>query len=491
MTKLFELVEVPEGYRLQDYAEFAYLAPKVAELEAIGRETVPRLSGRTIRIVSSTRQGGGVSEGLPRIVSLFRQLGVDVEWIVIHGPDPDFFVLTKRIHNQLHGVENSGLGPEARALYDKASEAIGAAIAGRFAPGDIMVVHDPQPLGAGARVKARVGVAAVWRCHIGIEEVTPAGDEAWAFLKADALAYDRCVFTLPGYAPPFLADRAVVMSPGIDPLSHKNRDLSVHKIAGILVNGALAATDHPSIAPPFAAPALRLQQGGGFAPAVLPEDIGLLFRPIVTQVSRWDRLKGFGPLIEAFVRLKQQPDPVRGRRGRRRIDQARLVLAGPDPAGVQDDPEAKATLGDLCGRWQALPPELRRDVAILALPMDSVKDNALMVNALQRCSTLVVQNSLREGFGLTVAEAMWKARPVMGTGACGIRAQVSDGKDGRLVADPLDVDAVAHTLGEMLADDKQREVWARNARDRVGRDGLVFREAGEWLKLLASVASRS
>jgi trehalose synthase len=114
-----------------------------------------------------------------------------------------------------------------------------------------------------------------------------------------------------------------------------------------------------------------------------------------------------------------------------------------------------------------------------------------MVNALQRCSTLVVQNSLREGFGLTVAEAMWKARPVMGTGACGIRAQVSDGNDGRLVADPLDVDAVAHTLGEMLADDKQREVWARNARDRVGRDGLVFREAGEWLKLLASVASRS
>jgi hypothetical protein len=167
---------------------------------------------------------------------------------------------------------------------------------------------------------------------------------------------------------------------------------------------------------------------------------------------------------------------IRSDRHQLTVDFSRLVLAGPEPAGVHDDPEAEETLTELCQRWSELPPELQRDIAVLKLPMASVKENALMVNALQRCSTVIVQNSIREGFGLTVAEAAWKARPVMGGAVAGIRAQVIDGITGRLVDDPGDPEAVTNTLDAMLVDGNEREVWGRNARDRVTRDFLIFSE---------------
>ena len=490
MVALLERVEVEPGYRLRDYAEYNYLAPQVPDLEAAGRAAVPRLGGRTIWIVSSTSQGGGVAEGLPRVISLMRQLDLSVEWVIIRVTDPAFFSLTKRIHNQLHGVGEVGLGPRDRELYDVVSEQLADALAGELKPEDILIVHDPQPLGTGARVKKRCGVPAIWRCHIGFDRSTSMGEEAWQFLMADTLAYERSVFTLQAYVPRFLSGSTVIMPPGTDPLTHKNRELSVHKTAGILIDGALTATTHPVLAPPFGRPALRLQVDGSFKPAVFPEDLGLLFRPIVTQISRWDRLKGFGPLLDAFVLLKRKKRAViRSDRHQLTVDFSRLVLAGPEPAGVHDDPEAEETLAELCQRWSELPPELQRDIAVLKLPMASVKENALIVNALQRCSTVIVQNSIREGFGLTVAEAAWKARPVMGGAVAGIRAQVIDGITGRLVDDPGDPETVTNTLDAMLVDGNEREVWGRNARDRVTREFLIFSEVQRWLRLLAETAS--
>lgn len=492
MGILVERVEVELGYRLEDYAAYNYLAPQVANLETIARNVVPRLTDRTIWIVSSTRQGGGVAEGLPRIVSMMRQLGLSVEWAIIHSPDSAFFPLTKRIHNQLHGMGKLGLGRSDRELYDAVSDQLADALANEIGSRDILIVHDPQPLGTGARVKKGRGIPAIWRCHIGVDGTTPPSEEAWKFLSADALAYDRSVFTLPDYVPPFLSGSATIMAPGIDPLTHKNRELSVPKTSGILIDAALAATMHPTLTPAFAAQAQRLQVDGSFKPAVFPEDLGLLFRPVLTQISRWDRLKGFGPLLEAFVLLKgRTPAQPRSARHQLSIDHARLVFAGPDPAGVQDDPEAEETLAELCRRWCGLPSDLQHEIAILKLPMTSVKENALMVNALQRCSTIVAQNSIREGFGLTVAEAMWKALPVMGGAAAGIRAQVVDGITGRLVDNPENPQAIASTLDAMLMDVKEREVWGRNARDRVSRELLIFNELQRWLQLLGEVVSAS
>jgi len=234
------------------------------------------------------------------------------------------------------------------------------------------------------------------------------------------------------------------MQPAIDPLSHKNRELGIHKLVGILVDAKLVPEHGPAIAPPFEHPVLRVQADGRLDVALLPEEIGLLFRPIVLQVSRWDRLKGWRPLLDGFVRLKRELTrraPRHAERQRRLLAQARLVLAGPDPTSIRDDPEANEVFTELCSVYRALDPELRADVVLLALPMASLKENALIVNALQRCATLVVQNSLQEGFGLTVTEAMWKRCAVLAGPACGLRHQIRDGVHGHLLrsADPREI----------------------------------------------------
>lgn len=166
----------------------------------------------------------------------------------------------------------------------------------------------------------------------------------------------------------------------------------------------------------------------------------------------------------------------------------RLVLAGPDPASVQDDPEGREVLEDLSRAYLDLPAALQEDIALVALPMEDSDQNALMVNALQRASTVVVQNSLREGFGLTVTEAMWKRIPVLSNRqACGPRHQVRDRMDGALVGDPTDVPALAQAMDEMLALPRKREEWGRNAQRHVHDHFLLFTQLRAWIDLLADV----
>jgi trehalose synthase len=169
----------------------------------------------------------------------------------------------------------------------------------------------------------------------------------------------------------------------------------------------------------------------------------------------------------------------------------RLVLAGPDPAAIQDDPEAREVLDELRAAYRALPPAIRDDIAILLLPMHSLEENALMVNALQRASTIVAQNSLREGFGLTIAEAMWKRIPVLSNSrACGPRQQVRDGLDGRLVADPENPLELHQALVDMLMDPVRLERWGHSAQRRVHEHFLVFGQLRAWGRLLPSLIGR-
>lgn len=490
MTKLLRRIDVAHGYTLADYERHAWLGASVAALRAAADVAVPRLKGRTIWIVNATAQGGGVAEMLPREVALLREAGLRVEWLVIGAPDPAFFPLTKRIHNLLHGADVPLPDEADRAGYEAGSRALAAELAAMIAPGDLLVVHDPQPLAAGAIAAAERGVRAIWRCHIGLDRANAATDAGWAFLRPWTEPYDRAVFTLPEYVPPFLADRAAIVHPAIDPLSHKNREMSVPKLSGVLRAAGLVATDHPQIMPAFGAQVQQLCDDGAFRSGGL-EDLGVLFRPLVLQVSRWDALKGFAPLLDGFVRLKTTRRAANHVPWRDAVLAAsRLVLAGPDPTGVADDPEALAVLDDLAARWKALPDALRADVAILRLPMASARENARIVNALQRCATVVTQNSLAEGFGLTVAEAQWKARATMVGPAAGLRAQVRDGVDGRIVADAGDPAAIAPVLEEMLTSPKLREVWGTNGRARVADSVNIIRKAARWLELLAELADR-
>jgi trehalose synthase len=471
---------------LGDYESVAHLASAVAELRAEAARLVKRLEGRTVWMVNSTAQGGGVAEMLPTQVSLLRELGVDTRWAVIETSDPRFFSLTKRIHNLIHGAGDPEFTAEDQEVYDEVSRDNADALQAMIDERAILVVHDPQPLGAGALLRERSGVSAIWRCHIGLDEHLPATRAGWRFLKPYAMQYDRAIFSAPEYIPGYLAGRATVIHPALDPLSHKNRSLSIHKLVGILCNAGLMEPSGPLVTPPFPELATRLQPDGEWGEATLPSDIGLLFRPIVTQVSRWDRLKGFAPLLQAFVRLKQglaQHDAM-AERHRRTLENARLVFAGPEPASVQDDPEAVEVLAELRDLYLGVEPPLQDDIAILSLPMASRKHNALMVNALQRCSSIVVQNSLREGFGLTATEAMWKAIPVLGTHAVGLRQQIRDGLDGRLVEDPEDPDEIARVLDQMLADEHARDDWGRSAQHRVHHEFLILAQLRRWLELL-------
>ena len=480
---MIDVVDVEETLTLDDYAAYTRLAPAVQALRKNTKQAARRLEGRTVWMVNSARQGGGVAEMMPKLVMLLRQLGLQAKWAVIGPEEPEFFALTKRLHNLIHGVGRPELDADDRALYRSVSEELAQALQQHVEAGDILVAHDPQPLAVGALLKEQIDVHAIWRCHIGLDEETPATRAAWTFLQSWVHRYDRSVFSIEEYIPPFL-DQAEIIHPAIDPLSHKNRELSVHKLTGILNNASMALSRHPSLTPPFETPTRRLQRNGTLAPATHPEDIGLLFRPIVTQVSRWDHLKGFAPLLRAFVRLKKTyPATAKDERHRLRLELVRLVLAGPAPDAIQDDPEALEVFEEICEMWRGLDSSLQRDVAILSLPMASRKVNALIVNVLQRCSTVVVQNSLREGFGLTVTEAMWKACPVLGSRAAGIRTQIREGVNGRLLNDQTDPDGVARTLNSMLKS-KKRETWGRNGQRCVANNYLIFHQVERWMHVL-------
>ncbi len=483
------LVEPDVHLTLDDYASLAQLVSAVEALRTAAKTFVPLLDGRTVWHVNSTAQGGGVAELLPPQIALLRSLGVDARWIVIETDQTEFFALTKRIHNMIHGATQREFTAGDRALYEDVSRANAEALLQYVGPSDVLVVHDPQPLGAGARVKRRhPGIRAIWRCHIGLEESLPMTRAAWEFLRPYTSVYDRAVFSIQEYIPEFLANRATVIHPSLDPLSHKNRWLSLHKLVGILSDAALTEPHWPLVAPPWPEGARRLQADGSWDVATAGEDIGLLARPIITQVSRWDRLKGFEPLMEAFRALKLGlvSRPAHDLRHRRRLELVRLVLAGPDPSSIQDDPEGLTVLKTLRNRYMQLEPDVREDVALLALPMSSRKANALMVNTLQACSDIIVQNSLREGFGLTVTEAMWKRTPVLGSArAFGVRLQVRNGIDGLLVSDPEDPEEIAEAMHQMLADEDQLETWGNNAQRRAYDEFLIFGELRRWLELLA------
>ena len=475
---------------LDDYAAVAQLSRSVAELRAHAAVLAPALAGRTVWMVNSTARGGGVAEMMPREVAMLRELGVATRWAVIEPAEPEFFPLTKRLHNLIHGAGDPRLTAADRTLYDRVSAQLAAELLPRLADGDVLVVHDPQPLGAGGRVRTSRRISAIWRCHIGIDEDLPQTRAAWDFLAPDLPDYDHALFTAAEYVPPQLAGSASIMTPAVDPLSHKNRELGIHKLVGILVDAKLVPEYGPAIEPPFEHPALRVQADGTLQVALLPEEIGLLFRPIVLQVSRWDRLKGWRPLLDGFVRLKRQVTHRAARyteRQRRMLVQARLVLAGPDPESIHDDPEATEVFAELCNTYGSLEPELRADIALLALPMTSLKENALIVNALQRCATLVVQNSLREGFGLTVTEAMWKRCAVLASPACGLRQQIRHGVDGHLLASAEDPEEIADTLERLLIDPHTREAHGRAAQLRVQDEFLVFNQVRRWLEVLTEV----
>jgi trehalose synthase len=485
---MLELIE-PSRSRvdsLDTYAADPRFAAQVQELRAEAALVAPRVQG-TIWMVNSTARGGGVAEMMPTLLAFLRELGFRARWAVIGSDEPEFFRLTKRLHNMLHGQADGGidLGPDEAALLETVGHQNARELEQHLGPGDVLFVHDPQPIALGSLLRRERGLPLVWRCHIGLDERTPATRAAWRFLRPFLTDYQRAIFSAPEYIPSYLAGRASIVYPGLDPHSHKNRDLSVPKMVGILCNGGLQPAHAPVPTPDYEQRARRVMPDGSLGPV---GELGLLFRPIVLQVSRWDRLKGWRPLLDAFAQMRRSlardGAPGLNPRNQQRLALSRLVLAGPDPEGVADDPEGQAVFDELREAYRALEPALQADVALIVLPMGSRKENALAVNALQRCATVVVQNSLREGFGLTATEAMWKRQAVLATHAVGLRHQIRDTIDGRLTRDPNDPLEIATHLRELLVNPRERFELGRNAHRRVNESFLVFTQLSRYIELI-------
>ena len=434
------------------------LAPeRAARLSRYADRAREILAGRTIWNINATAQGGGVAEMLQALLAYSRGASISTRWLVLSG-DPTFFTLTKRLHNVLHGMAGDGgpLGREEQMLYHEVLERNAALLGPMVKPGDIVLLHDPQPAGL-ARGLSERGAHVVWRCHIGRDTPTELTDRGWAFLRPHIEDADAFIFSRRAYAPDWVpADRLWVIPPSLDPFSAKNAELSPADVDGALHEAALKNTnpDHGS---------LTFTRRNGSTGTVRGHRRLMVDGPpmprgarFVLQVSRWDHLKDMaGVLMGVAGHLDDLPRDVH------------LLLAGPDVAGVADDPEGAEVLEECRGLWGALPARARRRVHLACLPMDDVDENAHLVNALQRRAAVVVQKSLVEGFGLTVTEPMWKAKPVLASAVGGIQDQIVHGESGVLLQDPQDLDTFAALLVDLLVDEEYARLLGTGARARV------------------------
>jgi len=435
------------------------------------------LAGRTIWNLNSTAQGGGVAEMLQVLLAYGRGAGVNTRWLVLEG-DPEFFVITKRMHNMLHGARGDGgnLGPRQLGHYLEVSRANAKAAASMVGPDDVVLLHDPQTAGLVEPLR-ETGARVAWRCHVGSGMVTEETEKAWGFLRSLIEPADAFVFSRPSYVPAWLPpDRVRIIAPSIDPFSTKNVEMEPAEIGATLRQAGLVDLPADGGSLVFArrqgsTGTVRAHQGLLLGDAPLPADAR-----IILQVSRWDRLKDMtGVLSGVAANLDLLPED------------AHLVLAGPDVVGVSDDPEGAAVLETCRSLRDQLPADVRRRLHLCCLPMDDVDENAHLVNALQRHAAVVVQKSLAEGFGLTVTEPMWKGRPVVAAAVGGIPDQIEDGISGILLRDPADTVALTKAVAELLADPARAAALGAAAHDRVRDYFLGDRHLVQWVQLFDGV----
>lgn len=378
------------------------------------RYLADHLKGRRVQHVNSTAVGGGVAEILSRLVPLFQELGLPTRWDVMKGGEA-FFRVTKTIHNALHGRPADFTRHDLRAYLETTAQNLRAMTFDH----DVIFIHDPQPAGL-IQAKPRGAARWIWRCHI---DVSSPHAGVWRFLRRFVDRYDASVFSVPQFAQR-LPIRQFLIPPSIDPLSDKNRELSDETVRDVL---------H------------RLG---------IPRD-----KPLVTQVSRFDRLKDPVGVIEAFRLVRKSVD-------------CRLLLVG---GGAGDDPEGMQVLEEVRARARESP-----DILVMELPPTSHVE----INAIQRGSAVLVQKSLREGFGLTVSEALWKGKPVVASDVGGIPLQIAHKYSGLLCRS---VEGAAFAIKQCLNNPAYAARLGEHGREHVRQNFLLTRQLRDYLLLVIAL----
>jgi trehalose synthase len=452
-------------------------ADRIIRFAEVAAEARSLTRGRVIWNVNATAQGGGVAEMLQTLLAYVRGVHVDTRWLVLTG-NPEFFTITKRVHNMLHGEPGDAgdLGEAEHAVVADALEADIDEMISRVSVGDVVLLHDPQTAGMVNRLRA-AGAVVVWRCHVGRDTSNELTDRAWDFLRPMIHHADAFVFSRSAYVPAWCPPEAVrIITPSIDPLSAKNCSLSDAEVNAALIRsgiaeGARGGGDEASlefVRRDGRVGEVRCQRGLLVEGELVPATARL-----VVQVSRWDRLKDMAGVQQGFTEaMASLPADVH------------LVLAGPAVAGVSDDPEGAAVLAECRDAWRRLDPAARRRVHLVCLPMDDVDENAHLVNALQRRATIVVQKSLVEGFGLTVTEAMWKGRPVVASAVGGITDQITDMVDGMLLGDPTNPTGLGDALKTLFNDQELAATLGAAGRQSVYDHFLGDRHLEAYVDLL-------
>jgi trehalose synthase len=452
-------------------------AARRRHLHSALRGTRRLLRGRRVWHVNSTRTGGGVAEMLQTLLGYERDAGLDARWLVIEG-EPDFFAITKRLHHLLHGRNGPShrLPAEARDVYGAVTRGNLDRIRAVVRPGDIVMLHDPQTAGLAPALRDH-GARVVWRCHIGCDGANGATRQGWEFLQPYLAAAHAYVFSRRAYVPAWIpSERVFIIPPAIDPLSLKNAPLGRASVLAVMRHIGLLGDRSPNGGVPFTrldgSPALVSRRALIVQTAPVPHK-GV---PTVVQVSRWDPLKDMAGVMRGFAERAE------------RLPGVHLLLVGPDVSGVTDDPEGAQVYNECVARWERLPAAIRERVHLVSLPMADVDENAVMVNAIQRHATVLVQKSLKEGFGLTVTEAMWKGRPVIAGAVGGIQDQIQDGIHGLLLEDPTDTRAFGLALERLFRSPGLVRRLRRNARRRARNEFLGHRQLSQFLQLLDVVA---
>jgi trehalose synthase len=320
----------------------------------------------------------------------------------------------------------------------------------------VVLLHDPQTAGLVPSIRA-AGAHVAWRCHVGRDTTNEMTDAAWNFLRPYIEQADALIFTRAAYVPDWVdRDTTWIIPPSLDPFTAKNDDIAAGDVEAVLRHAGLVLTSERRGRFLFrrrdgstgvVRPHIGLIEGGHPVPAGVR---------LVLQVSRWDRLKDMAGVLTGFAdHLPDLPPDVH------------LMLAGPETAGVTDDPEGAEVFEECRALRRERPAEVQQRIHLCSLPMDDTDENAFLVNALQRHAAVVVQKSLVEGFGLTVTEPMWKGKPVVASRVGGIQDQIVDGESGLLLDDAGDLDEYAAALGRLLGDDGLAQRLGATARERV------------------------
>jgi trehalose synthase len=358
----------------------------------------------------------------------------------------------------LYGSPGDGgdLGSEEHRHYEHVLRDNARELRALFRPGDVVVIHDPQPAGLAAAAKS-AGAHVVWRCHVGLDRANEWSERAWEFLRPYLTDTDAIVVSRAAFAPPWADPGQVhVIQPSIDPFSAKNEPVSGRNVrltlsyVGLLDDAIETAPAVPFTRRDGSQGRINRRVDVVQTGPPTPSDV-----PLVVQISRWDRMKDMAGVMNGFV---QHVDPS--------LD-AHLLLCGPVVTGVADDPEGAEVLNECMALWRELPHAARSRVHLACIPMADADENAAIVNAIQRHASVVVQKSLAEGFGLTVAEAMWKEQPVVASAVGGIVDQIENGTHGLLVDDPADLQAFGAAVELLLRDREYAALLAENARRRV------------------------